>query len=190
MQVLRQEIAELRMEMNTSSQVSESMLSPFLSPLEAQISELNDTVTKLGAEIPLGHVFGDGSTMVPASQGSLVSNWRVITATDFSPILKGDMTFDGTFFTVPTSGIYYIYCQVLSEATEGAADCGFRIEVGADIYMVVSRTTGSGEKLSHYSSQVRRLTTGQFVSIRTTTSGCVFNFGLDRAFFGLFRLLD
>jgi hypothetical protein len=72
MQVLRQEIAELRMEMNTSSQVSESMLSPFLSPLEAQISELNDTVTKLGAEIPLGHVFGDGSTMVPASQGSRI----------------------------------------------------------------------------------------------------------------------
>ena len=126
----------------------------------------------------------------------MANNWNVDSASDFAPILRGDMDFSNTLvgkaFTVPTSGIYYIYGQVLSDVAAGEAttDCGFIIDVGADTYLFVIRTTAPGEAMSHYSSQVRMLNKGQLVTMTVLGSGCRYNFGLDRAFFGLFRLLD
>ena len=115
----------------------------------------------------------------------VVSRWNTNLMSDYPPILYGGMSFDGTEFTVPDDGIYYIYGMIMIEH-DGVETCGFTLDVGADRYLIAHDQSINGAQQSLFGSQVRKLITGNRVSM--TTRNCIYNFGLDRAFFGIYKL--
>ena len=115
----------------------------------------------------------------------VVSRWNTNLMSDYAPILYGGMSFAGTEFTVPDDGIYYIYGMIMIEH-DGVETCGFTLDVGADRYLIANDQSINGAQQSLFGSQVRKLKTGNRVSM--TTRNCIYNFGLDRAFFGIYKL--
>ena len=114
-----------------------------------------------------------------------VSQWTTATLIDYLPILNGGMSFDRTAFTVPEDGIYYIYGMVTIQH-DGVQTCGFSLAVSAVTYLTANDQSVSGAQQSLFGSQVRKLQTGDRVLM--TTKNCKYNFGIDRAYFGLYLL--
>ena len=114
-----------------------------------------------------------------------VSLWTTATLIDYLPILNGGMSFDGTAFTVPEDGIYYIYGMVTIEHN-GVQTCGFSLAVSVDTYLTANDQSVSGAQQSLFGSQVRKLQTGDRVLM--TTSNCKYNFGFDQAYFSIYLL--
>ena len=66
-----------------------------------------------------------------------VGRWTTATVSDYPSILNGGMLFNGTAFTDPEDGIYYIYGMVTIEHDD-VETCGFSLAVGADRYLIAN----------------------------------------------------
>ena len=100
------------------------------------------------------------------------------------------MEFDGTSFTVPEDGIYYVYGQVVTAETV-TKDCGFTIVVSNAMvslptFLTVSHPASADKDITIFGSQVRRLDKGNAVQMMTTN--CSYSFEADKADFGMFQL--
>ena len=95
------------------------------------------------------------------------------------------MSFDGTAFTIPEDGIYYIYGMV-TIAHDLVDTCGFSLFVRPASFLTANDQSVSGAQQSLFGSQVRKLQTGHRVVM--TTTNCKYNFGIDRSYFGIYLL--
>ena len=100
------------------------------------------------------------------------------------------MEFDGSSFTVPEDGIYYVYGQVVTTETV-IKDCGFTIlitnaMVSLPVFLTVSHPASANKDSTIFGSQVRRLDKGNAVQMKTTN--CSYLFEAANANFGMFQL--
>ena len=99
------------------------------------------------------------------------------------------MEFDGTSFTVPEDGLYYIYGQLVIKETV-TKDCEFSIVNSNsrphDILLSVTHPASPDKNITIFGSQVRRLNPSNKVAI--STSNCSYSFEAEQAHFGMFQL--
>ncbi|XP_062498770.1 uncharacterized protein LOC134176109 [Corticium candelabrum] len=160
---------------------AEQDFSSSLDNLETKISIINSTVTTLNADFPLGHVVGDETK---GEFDSVAANWQLSSSSEFAPITKGGMTFNGTSFRVPENGIYYMYGLVT--ILDDSKFCGFSIKVNDNTYLDTSeRGEGMGENVV-FGSQARRIEAEGIVTMFIKT--CRYNFDPVKSYFGIFLL--
>ena len=106
-----------------------------------------------------------------------------------APIRSGGMEFDGTSFTVPEQGFYYVYGQLVISDTD-TGDCGFTIDVTTVMpplaFLSVTHPASADKDVTIFGSEVRRLEPGDEVVM--STLNCTYSFDADKAHFGIFQL--
>ena len=155
------------------------------------------------APTPLGHVFGSGDANIPEeNDGSIkfyinfyiknciiiyvvVTLWQNDRMSDDAPILSGGMEFNGTSFTVPENGTYYIYGLLMIQH-DGVSECGWELLINNVGNLMIIDQSINGTKQSIFGSQVRDMNEGDTVLMQS--KNCTYNFGVDRSHFGIYQL--
>ncbi|XP_062523797.1 uncharacterized protein LOC134198422 [Corticium candelabrum] len=174
---------------------AEETLSSSINELQTQVVDINDTVVKLSAPTPSGHVFGSRTSLgealgsgdgdVTEENDGTVTLWQNDRTSDDAPILSGGMEFNGTSFTVPESGTYYIYGLLMIQ-NDGVSECGWELLINNVGNLMIIDQSINGTKQSIFGSQVREMNEGD--SVLMQSKNCKYNFGVDASHFGIYQL--
>jgi hypothetical protein len=119
------------------SPIDEETLKNYFNPvktLQAEVTLIKDTLQSLiSEENPAAHLHArDSSDTLDA--GTRFTLWFTSSGLWYSPILRGGMTYNDGYITVPKDGLYYIYAQLHYNPQSGQTVCSFYIEMkGIDI---------------------------------------------------------
>ena len=99
------------------------------------------------------------------------------------------MEFDGTSFTVPEQGFYYVYGQLVIDDTD-TGDCGFIIDIATVMpplaFLSGTQPASADKDIAIFGSQVRKLDPEDEVVM--STLNCSYSFDADKANFGILQL--
>ncbi|XP_062523509.1 uncharacterized protein LOC134198184 isoform X2 [Corticium candelabrum] len=168
-----------------SLETANETLSSSINQLQTQVIDINGKVVRLSAPTPLGHVFGSGDANIPEENDGIVTLWQNDRMSDDAPILSGGMEFNGTSFTVPENGTYYIYGLLMIQH-DGVSECGWELLINNVGNLMIIDQSINGTKQSIFGSQVRDMNEGDTVLMQS--KNCTYNFGVDRSHLGIYQL--
>ncbi|XP_065840443.1 uncharacterized protein [Oscarella lobularis] len=157
-----------------------------LKRLKEQI--VTDLKSSLGKILkPIAYLVGDGSSWQTYSSDQVITHWSTSTSGSYPIALQGGMTYSNGYITVPESGIYFIYFNLLTGVTSENYQW-------PSIYVDSLRIGLSGyyndhiRSKSHYVGILWNVKKGSELSVRARGGSLRYHFGPIQSCFGAWKV--